>query len=397
MIQHIFVKYIDPEKYIIVDYFLKSKISLKDAAYNIAVGQSIGNPVIRSSWETNELIKNHCNIVQEIDNFNKLAGLVKIGFPKINLDIKTDGISHLLVMIMGGQLDINTIIMCQIKSISFPEDVKAIFMGPKYGIKGIREYTKTFNKPLLGGIIKPKTGASPQILLEIVKEMVEGGVNFIKEDEILSNPSFCKIEDRVPLIMDYLTDKKVIYAVSIHSDYPYLIERVKWVHELGGNAIHVNFWCGLGVYKTIRELDLPLFLFFQKSGDKILTNKSHAFNIDWSVICQLAGMMGVDFIHAGMWGGYSNYKIEELKNILKILYENDVMPSLSCGMHAGLIEIINNYFGINYMANCGGAIHGHPNGTLAGTKAMRQAIDIDFKEDYYIAIKKWGKLKIKKQ
>ena len=72
---------------------------------------------------------------------------------------------------------------------------------------------------------------------------------------------------------NYISGKNVVYCASIHSDYPYILDRVKRVHELGGNGVHVNFWCGLGVYKAIRELDLPIFLHFQKSGDKILTNK----------------------------------------------------------------------------------------------------------------------------
>ena len=392
MIESIFVNEIDQQKYIIVDYYVESKTSVRDAAYNIAVGQSIGNPSVRSVWETQELIDNHCNVIENTIDLSQKSGRVKIGFPKINIDIKTDGVSHLLVMIMGGQLDIDSILSCQINSISFPDDIKSQFLGPKYGIKGIREYTKCFDKPLLGGIVKPKTGISKEILLDIVKALVDGGVNFIKEDEILSSPAFCTIEERVPFIMDYLQGKNVIYAVSIHSDFPYLTERVKRIYELGGNAVHVNFWCGLGAYKTIRELDLPLFLFFQKSGDKILTNESHAFNIHWTVICQLAGMMGVDFIHAGMWGGYSNYEVQHLTNILEALYKNDVMPSLSCGMHPGLVEVINKYFGIDYMANCGGAIHGHPGGTLSGVKAMRQAIDNDHQIEYEQAIAKWGKI-----
>ena len=51
------------------------------------------------------------------------------------------------------------------------------------------------------------------------------------------------------------------------------------------------------------------------------------------------------------------------------------MPSLSCGMHAGLIEAINMRFGVDYMANVGGSIHGHPGGTKNGVLALRQAID----------------------
>ena len=45
------------------------------------------------------------------------------------------------------------------------------------------------NKPLFGAIVKPKTGITPEVLLEMVKELVEGGVNFIKEDEIFKQSS----------------------------------------------------------------------------------------------------------------------------------------------------------------------------------------------------------------
>jgi hypothetical protein len=42
------------------------------------------------------------------------------------------------------------------------------------------------------------------------------------------------------------------------------------------------------------------------------------------------------------------------------------------------------------MANCGGAIHGHPGGTYAGARAMRQAIDGTGGAEYDAAIQKWG-------
>jgi ribulose-bisphosphate carboxylase large chain len=162
------------------------------------------------------------------------------------------------------------------------------------------------------------------------------------------------------------------------------------VYELGANAIHINFWSGLGVYKSIRELDLPIFIHFQKSGDKVLTNKSHDYHISWDVICDLAGLMGVDFIHAGMWGGYMSDSEGELNNTLNILHNRNVMPALSCGMHAGLIEATNKRFGLNYMANIGGAIHGHPNGSKSGAIAIRQSIDKNYGNEYYTAIEKWG-------
>ncbi len=381
---------INQRDYFFVTYFLQSKTTLKDAAWNLAIGQSVGNPNVRNEWETDELFDNHSCIVVNNDNLEEKSGTVVIAFPVINIDFDTDGVSHLLVNIMGGQLDIDIIEKCHVKDILFPEQVLSKFKGPKFGIQGIREFTGVQDKPVLGSIIKPKTGIAPQVLLEMVKQLVEGGVNFIKEDEILSNPSFCKIEDRVPLIMDYLKDKQVIYSVSIHADYPYILDRVKQVHELGGNSVHVNFWCGLGVYKAIRDLDLPIFLHFQKSGDKIFTNRNHDFYIDWIVVCKLAALMGVDFIHAGMIGGYYKWEEEETVDAVKVLNSLGTMPALSCGFHPGLTDWVTSKVGNDYMANVGGAIHGHPNGTVAGATAMRQSIDGNYGNEYDAAVNKWG-------
>ena len=100
--------------------------------------------------------------------------------------------------------------------------------------------------------------------------------------------------------------------------------------------------------------------------------------------------MGVDFIHAGMWGGYSNDGQDKLEHTLNILRDYDTMPSLSCGMNPGLVQAINRRFGIDWMANVGGALHGHPGGTGAGVRAMRQAIDGDHGVEYQQAIAKWG-------
>ena len=381
-------------KYFIATYYLEAKTNLKQAAWALAIGQSVGNPNVRNSWETDALFEKHsCLIVEdEKELLSKKLGKVKIAFPVVNTDWRTDCISHLLCQVMGGQMDISEIKKCHLLNLSFPESVTNNFAGPKYGIEGIRKFTNCYEKPILGGIVKPKIGVKPKTLLKMVKEMVEGGVNFIKEDEIMSNPQCCPVEERVPLIMDYLKDKKVIYSVCVNSDPLHVLNRVKKVNQLGANSVHINFWSGLGVYKSIRDLNLDLFIHFQKSGDRILTNKNHDYHIDWNVICDLAGLMGVDFIHAGMWGGYLSDNESDLRKTLATLHHRNVMPALSCGMNPGLVEAINKRFGFDYMANVGGAIHGHPGGSRSGATAMRQSIDKTYGSEYDEAIKKWGKV-----
>jgi ribulose 1,5-bisphosphate carboxylase large subunit-like protein len=388
---------INLEKYIIATYFLSSSESLKDAAWNIAIGQSVGNPNIRNKWETDELFENHSCIILENEAFlnYKKDGYVEIAFPIINTDWDTDGISHFLCQLMGGHVDIDLITKCRLIKLELPIAVKDHFLGPKFGLSGFRKLVGRYDKPLFGSIIKPKTGITPPILLSMVKQLVDGGVDFIKEDEILSNPHFCRLEDRIDIISNYLAkqSRKIVYCHTINADPHCIVDRVKLVAELGGNGVHVNIWSGLGVYNSIRKLDLPIFLHFQKSGDKVFTDISHRFSIAWPVICQLATLMGVDSIQTGMLGGYSNDDEQEVNASIKILRGGNSTPVLSCGMHPGLIDSITEKVGVDYMANVGGAIHGHPKGTNAGALAMRQAIDKNHSDEYYQAIHKWGLVK----
>jgi ribulose-bisphosphate carboxylase large chain len=388
---------LEKNRCVVVTYYIETYETLgdlKDAAWNLAIGQSVGNPNVRNRWESDDLFElSSCVIYHnEQELTGKYAGTVKIGFPKINTDWQGDGISHLMCQLMGGQLDINMFKVCRLKHIEFPVDVEKNFLGPRQGITGIRKFVNRYDKPLSGAIVKPKTGISPSTLADMVKELLDGGVDFIKEDEILSNPSFCSLEDRVELISNIVNNcgRNVIYCFCINGDHHTILERAKFVADNGGNGIHVNFWSGLGVYNSIRKLDLPLFIHYQKSGDKILTDKRNPFGIDWSVLCDLAGLCGVDTIHAGMWGGYLSDDETDLKYTMETLHKRNVLPALSCGMHPGIVTATTEKFGTDFLANCGGAIHGHPNGTLAGALAMRQAIDKKPGEEFRIAIDKWG-------
>jgi ribulose-bisphosphate carboxylase large chain len=390
-------KDIDLDKYFIVNYYLKSKSSLKEAAWNLAIGQSIGNPNNRSIWETDKMFEDHSCIILANENYlsSIKEGVVELAFPLKNINLEEDGISQILCHIAGGQVDILEIEQCHVLDIEFPKLVEEKFrLTPAYGIKGFRKFNGVKQKPFFGGIIKPKVGMSPEILLEAVKEMVYGGVNFIKEDELLGNPDHCPLELRVPLISKWLKENapNVIYCFCINGDSPYVLQRAKFVEENGGNGVHINVWSGLGVYRAIRKQHPNLWIHFQKSGDKFFTDRRAPFHIYWPVICKIAGWSGVDSIHAGMIGGYMNQDDQELLDSLKVLWRYDIVPALSCGMHPGLVHYINNTLqNYDWMANVGGAMHGHPMGTLSGGLAMCQAINSDFdKPEYKAAIEKWG-------
>ena len=385
---------INSEDYVIATYRLTSTVSVKVAAWNLAIGQSVGNPNVRNEWETDELFENHSCIILDSEQRLDQAGTLDVafGFPVANTDWETDGISHLLCQLMGGHVDIDVVNGCRLIKLELPKCVQQHFLGPKFGLSGFRQFTGQYNKPLFGSIVKPKIGITAETMLEMIKQMVDGGADFIKEDEIMSNPVCAPLARRVDLVANYMAkqSRKVVICHTINCDPHVVVDRVRRVHELGGNGVHINVFSGLGVYNSVRKLDLPLYLHYQSSGAKVFTDVHHRFSIAWPVMCQLATLMGVDTIQTGMVGGYSNDDPEEIKQCLQVLRAGNTVPALSCGMHPGLIEKVTELAGIDYLANAGGAVHGHPGGTVAGARAMRQSIDRTYGTEYDQAIAKWG-------
>ena len=366
----------DLDNYFYVKYYIVSSATVMDSAYDLAVGQSIGNPNMRSVWETPEMIAAYSAKILRGPSLDQKQGEVEIAFPLVNIDWETDGISQLLCTIMGGQVDIDRMIRCRAISLEFSQSfIDANFNKPKYGLSGFRKLTGQYNKPLFGGIIKPKTGITPDQLLDMTKQLVDGGVDFIKEDEIMSNPSVCKLQDRVELISNYISNTNVVYCFCINADPVYVVPRAKFVADNGGRGVHINVWSGLGAYKSIRDADLPLYIHYQKSGDKVFTHKDNPFSISWQLCCQLAVWCGVDTIHAGMWGGYLSDPEDELRETLRILTDGNVTPALSCGLTADSIQPIVDKFGVDWLGNSGGGIHSDSRGSMYGARTIRTAVD----------------------
>lgn len=389
------IEEIDKDKYFIATYRAKSVSNLLSLAWDIAMGQSVGNPSIRNKWEDDELYENHsCLILNNKDILEKTnEGFVDIAFPVANVDWVDDGINHLICQLMGGHTDINIVERCRLVGLVLPEHIKNLFKGPKFGISGMRKLTGSYDKPLLGGILKPKVIHKASILEDMVRELIDGGVDFIKEDEIMSSVPHLPLEQRVDIVANLLSkvNYRLVFCHTINADPYDILRRCVKVMELGGNGIHINILGGLGVYNSVRRLDLPLYIHLQSSGQKLLTDMRNPYSISWPVICQLATMMGVDTIQTGMIGGYSNDDPNEIFQCINILRAGNTVPALSCGFHPGMVEWVTNEVGVDYLANSGGAIHGHPGGTLAGARAMRQAVDKTHGPEYKQAVDLWGK------
>ena len=54
---------VSSEDYFFASFEVKSAKTLHDVAWNIAIGQSVGNPNVRNQWETEEIFEKHSCII----------------------------------------------------------------------------------------------------------------------------------------------------------------------------------------------------------------------------------------------------------------------------------------------------------------------------------------------
>jgi len=318
------------------------------AAHNIAIGQSIGNPNIRSEIETSANVKEMQAIVKSIE-----GNIVKIDYP---LKAFTwPNISQLLCIIQGGQSDIEIVERCRVIDIEGLPYMNA----PVLGMKAFKERVGAENRPLFGSIVKPKSGLTEQQLLSIVEQMIDGGSDFIKEDEIMANNDYLPLTQRVQAVSSLIEKKnsKVVYSYCVNADPYELVQNLEDVRSLGGDCVHINFWSGLGAYTASNQAGL--ITHYQRSGIRILTDPDNRFSISWPVLVKLGVMAGIDTMHVGMLGGYypEGESEDETLEAISLCSSNDRVAALSCGMNPVLALEIKDRIGDDWMANIGGWLH----------------------------------------
>ena len=154
-------------------------------------------------------------------------------------------IPMLLTTIIG-----NTSVMGKIKllDLEFPKRYLAGFSGPKFGIEGLRKLLNIPSRPFLNNMIKPCTGFTPEVGAKFFYKAAVGGVDIIKDDELLSETSYNNRIDRIKLYME--AEKKAyeekgertLYCVNITDRADKLKTNAIRAIEAGANAIMVNLF-----------------------------------------------------------------------------------------------------------------------------------------------------------
>jgi 2,3-diketo-5-methylthiopentyl-1-phosphate enolase len=391
---------IDPEKFIVSTYSLETEPSadVLSIAKEIAVGQTTGTWVPVPE-ETDEIRERHVGRVVGVyetpNNEREIPGdiqkryfILQIAIPAINLEPQ---LPMLLSTIAGN--DVTITYRLKLLDVRLPADFVKAFGGPKFGIPGIRKILNVMDRPLIVNMIKPCIGISPKVGAELFYRAALGGVDVVKDDEVLANTSYSSIVDRVKAFMQREkqafeeTGEHTLYAVNITDRVEKMRDHAQRVIEAGGNCLMLNFLpAGISTLSMLAEdssIHLPILAHLDLSGAFFGAPNSGISSP--LILGKIPRLSGADMIiYPSPYGKFLFLRESYLRvaHLLRSPFYNikPVFPAPSGGVHAGNLAPLVRELGIDCMVGVGGGIHGHRMGGTAGARSVRQAIDAIMKK-----------------
>lgn len=369
----------DPDRNVVCRYRVTTDLSMEKAAEAIAAEQSTGTWTGISTLDRS-IFDGLGARITSID-----GDIITCEFPAEDFSIETGAVPQILSVIAGNLFGLGALKAVRLEDVTFPKSILEQFKGPKFGAEGIRKALKRPEEPLVGTIVKPKIGLSPEKTAEYVYEAGSGGLTNSKDDETLVDQSFCPIEDRTIRVAEALDRLKeegrmMMHAVNVSTRSDRIVELAEKVQGWGAKGIMIDvITCGYGCLQALAEdpsIKVPIHVHRTMHG---AFTKDPRHGINMLVLSKLVRMVGGDALHIGTLGvGKMAAGAHDDSNLKACLGDDvpykTVMPVCSGGVHPSLVADIIARSGMDVQIQAGGGVAGHPGGVRAGAMAMSQAV-----------------------
>ena len=390
---HVIPESIRSEDHVIATYFGRSvdeDILIKAAS--IAVEQTTGTWTLVPA-ETDELRERHVGRLisatgvpdYEVSippDTKQRQYVIRIAFPVRNLGGQ---IPLLLSSVIGN---ISMIGDLKLVDLEFPESFTKHFQGPRFGIESMRKLLNVPDRPLVNVMIKPCTGLAPAAGAALFEEAALGGVDIVKDDELIGDVEYSRNIDRVKLFMAKekqvfeKTGEHTLFTVNVTQRPDKMQALAREAVASGANAIMVNYLTvGISGMQMLAEddsINVPILAHLDFAGT--MYESPYSGVSSHLLLGKLARMAGADMVVYPCGYGKFVFLAEKFMKIAVCLrapfhHLKRAFPMPGGGVYQGLVPHITQLLGNDWIVACGGAIYGHPDGGTAGARSVRQAVD----------------------
>lgn len=308
-------------------------------------------------------------------------GEVVLSWPLDNIG---PSLTNLMATIAGNLFELRQLSGIRLRDVTLPRAFLDAYPGPAFGVAGTRRLAGVEQLPLIGTIIKPSVGLTPEATAAAVSRLVAGGINFIKDDELQSDGPFCPFAERVAAVMRVINDaaqrtgRKAMFAFNLTGEIDDMRRRHDIVLDSGGTCVMASLnSVGLTGFNALRRhAALPIHGHRNGWG---LFYRSPMMGIDYRVYQTIWRLAGADHMHVnGLRNKFAEAGESSIASARACLTPLAVdkpylaMPVFSSGQWAGqTVETYKALGSADVIYACGGGIVGHPGGVAAGVESVR--------------------------
>ena len=259
-------------------------------------------------------------------------------------------------------------------------------LPPAFGVAGTRRLSGVHSGPLIGTIIKPSVGLSVQQTAEQVQLLVDGGIDFIKDDELQADGPACPFDERVKAVMRVVRaaadrlGRMPMVAFNLTGNLDQMKRRHDLVLAEGGSCVMacLNSIGLVGMTELRRHAQLPIHA--HRAGWGYLS-RSPQLGFDYAPWQKLWRLAGADHLHVnGLRNKFSEADdsvMAAARAVLAPVMDSaamTAMPVFSSGQTG--LQAHDTYAGLgsaDLIHTAGGGIFGHPGGVAAGVQSFRDA------------------------
>lgn len=292
----------------------------------------------------------------------------------------------LMATIAGNLFELRCVTGLRLLDLQLPPSFARAYPGPAFGVAGTRKLAGVQHGPLIGTIIKPSVGLSAQETAQQVRLLVDGGIDFIKDDELQADGPHCPFDERVAAVMRVVNDaadrtgRTTMVAFNLTGDLDKMRRRHDLVLSHGGTCVMacLNAVGLVGLHELRRHSQLPIHA--HRAGWGSLT-RSPALGWDYAPWQKIWRLAGADHLHVnGLQNKFSepdDSVIAAARAVLAPVMDGapmTAMPVFSSGQTG--LQAHDTYRALgsaDLIHAAGGGIFGHPGGVSAGVEAMRES------------------------
>jgi ribulose-bisphosphate carboxylase large chain len=330
-------------------------------------------------------------------NQRREAGLITLAYPLTFFDKRDDRrfpLATLLEAVASEPVSAFTPLRAaRLVDLVLPASLTRRCLGQRWPHRRVRQYLGLADgEPIIGTIVKPKTGLTPELFSRCVVEAALAGAVFTKADENmhLTLREIPRFVGRVARDLKragfdlghsaHPRGKRFLFAPHITTDADRLREHARAAIDAGANALMFTPYYA-GGFRALEdiaaEFDVPVYA--HTAGMNMLSGCT-AWGIDSRIFYVLAGLFGAAFMQLPTMGGYIRPFDEEKPAILAALrkygLEGDDGMTLVIAGGLGPDNISRNMRLLGSrgrMFLAGTSVYSHPDGPTAGVKALVKA------------------------